>query len=84
MGWWKPCLLWRKQCLFLFERQTENVFNREEAEGKEFEETREEAEINITQTETKIDSSNIGFPYQERTLEEPEDFSLRAEDPEAD
>ena len=63
--------------------KTENVFNREEAEGKEFKETaREEAEINITQTETEIDSSNIGFPYRERTLEEPEDFSLRSEKPE--
>ena len=65
--------------------KTESVFNREEAEGKEFEETREEAEINITQTETEIDSSNIDFPYPAKTyIEEPEDFSLRAKEPETD
>ena len=60
------------------------VFNRKEVDKAEDKESiREEGEINITQTETEIGSSNIDFPYPAKTyIEEPEDFSLRAEEPE--
>ena len=60
------------------------IFNRKEVGKVEDEESiREEGEINITQTETETGSSNIDFPYPAKTyIEEPEDFSLRVEEPE--
>ena len=65
--------------------KTESVFNRKEVGKIEDEESIREEEINIIQTETEIESSNIGFPYSAKTyIEEPEDFSLRAEAPETD